>query len=67
MPMHLPFSPKTLDDYFQNQGSYFLVNYYPTCPNPKLAIGVGPHKDGWKYFKNEQTLLKENQHKSENN
>jgi hypothetical protein len=21
----------------------------------------------WKYFKNEQTLLKENQHKSENN
>jgi isopenicillin N synthase-like dioxygenase len=45
MPMHLPFSPKTLDDYFQNQGSYFLVNYYPTCPNPKLAIGVGPHKD----------------------
>ncbi|GMY07198.1 protein DMR6-LIKE OXYGENASE 2-like [Fagus crenata] len=34
-----------LDDYFQNQGSYLLVNNYPTCPNPKLTLGVGPHKD----------------------
>ena len=36
---------KRLDDYLQNQGSYLLVNYYPTCPNSKLALGVGPHKN----------------------
>ena len=34
-----------LHDYLQNQGSYLLVNYYPTCTNPKLALGVGPHKN----------------------
>ena len=27
-----------LDYYLQNQGSYLLVNYYPTCPNPKLPM-----------------------------
>ena len=43
--LSLGLSTERLDDYLQNQGSYLLVNYYPTCPNPKLALGVGPHKD----------------------
>lgn len=30
---------------FMNQLSMVRLNYYPTCPFPDLALGVGRHKD----------------------
>ncbi|KAJ0010915.1 hypothetical protein Pint_34496 [Pistacia integerrima] len=32
--------------YFKDQISFMRLNYYPPCPSPDLALGVGPHKDG---------------------
>ncbi|XP_050887488.1 flavonol synthase/flavanone 3-hydroxylase [Lathyrus oleraceus] len=32
-------------DCFKNQLSTVKLNYYPPCPFPNLALGVGPHKD----------------------
>ncbi|XP_038973027.1 flavone synthase-like [Phoenix dactylifera] len=31
----------TMEDGFQ----YILCNYYPPCPNPQQALGMGPHTD----------------------
>ncbi|GKV22721.1 hypothetical protein SLEP1_g32563 [Rubroshorea leprosula] len=35
-----------LNGYFKEQTSILRFNYYPPCPYPELALGVGPHKDG---------------------
>ncbi|GLT63697.1 hypothetical protein SLA2020_362410 [Shorea laevis] len=35
-----------LNGYFKEQTSFLRFNYYPPCPYPELALGVGPHKDG---------------------
>ncbi|CAI8585652.1 unnamed protein product [Vicia faba] len=32
-------------DCFENQLSLTRLNYYPPCPFPELALGVGPHRD----------------------
>lgn len=32
-------------DCFKNQLSMVRLNYYPPCPFPDLALGVGRHKD----------------------
>lgn len=31
--------------YFDKQTSFLRLNYYPPCPFPELALGVGRHKD----------------------
>lgn len=35
-----------LNGYFKDQTSFIRLNYYPQCPNPDLALGIGRHKDG---------------------
>lgn len=32
-------------NYFKDQTSFTRLNYYPVCPFPHLALGVGHHKD----------------------
>lgn len=34
-----------LSGYFNGQTSSIRINYYPPCPFPHLALGVGRHKD----------------------
>ncbi|KMT00550.1 hypothetical protein BVRB_9g218490 [Beta vulgaris subsp. vulgaris] len=34
-----------LSDCFKDHTSFVRINYYPPCPFPDLALGVGPHKD----------------------
>ncbi|KAK2991460.1 hypothetical protein RJ640_016495, partial [Escallonia rubra] len=34
-----------LNGYFKDQTSFMRLNYYPKCPIPHLALGVGRHKD----------------------
>ena len=34
-----------LNGFFQGQTSFVRLNYYPPCPFPDLALGVGRHKD----------------------
>lgn len=36
---------KRLNSYFKDQTSFIRLNYYPPCPSPDLALGVGRHKD----------------------
>ncbi|XP_073006029.1 protein LATERAL BRANCHING OXIDOREDUCTASE 1-like [Typha latifolia] len=36
---------KCLNNYFKDQTSFIRLNYYPPCPSPHLALGVGRHKD----------------------
>jgi len=45
MSLNLP--RKQLNSYFETEdsGTRIRLNYYPPCPNPNLALGVGPHKD----------------------
>lgn len=31
--------------FFKNQTSFMRLNYYPPCPAPQLALGLGRHKD----------------------
>lgn len=31
--------------FFQDQTSFMRLNYYPPCPAPQLALGLGRHKD----------------------
>lgn len=31
--------------YFKDQTSFIRLNYYPPCPSPELALGMGRHKD----------------------
>ncbi|XP_008236701.1 PREDICTED: protein DMR6-LIKE OXYGENASE 2 [Prunus mume] len=33
------------NSYFKDQTSFIRLNYYPPCPSPQLALGVGRHKD----------------------
>jgi len=37
--------PKRLNGFFKDQTSAMRLNYYPVCPVPHLALGVGRHKD----------------------
>ncbi|KAL0384164.1 UNVERIFIED_CONTAM: putative 2-oxoglutarate-dependent dioxygenase [Sesamum radiatum] len=34
-----------LHGFFKNQTSFMRLNYYPPCPAPQLALGLGRHKD----------------------
>ncbi|VVA15244.1 Hypothetical predicted protein [Prunus dulcis] len=34
------------NSYFKDQTSFIRLNHYPPCPSPRLALGVGRHKDG---------------------
>ncbi|KAA8545896.1 hypothetical protein F0562_020653 [Nyssa sinensis] len=34
-----------LNGFFKDQTSFMRLNYYPRCPIPHLALGVGRHKD----------------------
>lgn len=37
---------KRFNGYFEDdQTSFVRLNYYPPCPSPDLALGVGRHKD----------------------
>lgn len=31
--------------FFKDQTSFMRLNYYPPCPAPQLALGLGRHKD----------------------
>lgn len=31
--------------FFKEQTSFMRLNYYPSCPAPQLALGLGRHKD----------------------
>lgn len=33
------------DEFFKDSTSFIRLNYYPPCPIPDLALGVGRHKD----------------------
>ncbi|MBA0606025.1 hypothetical protein Godav_018544 [Gossypium davidsonii] len=35
-----------LSDFFKHQTGMLRLNYYPPCPSPALALGVGRHRDG---------------------
>jgi isopenicillin N synthase-like dioxygenase len=41
----LGLQPKRLNGFFKNQTTFMRMNYYPVCPVPHLALGVGRHKD----------------------
>ncbi|BAT97189.1 2-oxoglutarate-dependent dioxygenase [Vigna angularis] len=44
--LSLGLEAKRFEEFFvKDQTSLFRLNYYPTCPSPHLALGVGPHKD----------------------
>ncbi|WVZ17871.1 hypothetical protein V8G54_010853 [Vigna mungo] len=44
--LSLGLEAKRFEEYFvKDQTSLFRLNYYPRCPSPHLALGVGPHKD----------------------
>lgn len=43
--MSLGLPPNRLRGAFEHQTSFARLNYYPPCPFPDLALGVGPHKD----------------------
>ena len=36
---------KSFQEYFKDQTSNARLNYYPPCPSPELALGVGRHRD----------------------
>ncbi|XVE77015.1 hypothetical protein DITRI_Ditri13aG0028000 [Diplodiscus trichospermus] len=33
------------NDFFQDNDSIFLLNYYPPCQKPDMVYGLGPHSD----------------------
>lgn len=43
LTLNLP--AKRLNSCFKDQTSFIRLNYYPPCPSPDLALGVGRHKD----------------------
>ena len=43
--MSLGLPADRLNGYFEHQTSFLRFNYYPSCPSPDLALGVGRHKD----------------------
>lgn len=45
--LSLGLPPDRFHSYFKEQQTSFMrLNHYPPCPDPTLALGVGPHKDG---------------------
>ncbi|GFY89633.1 2-oxoglutarate (2OG) and Fe(II)-dependent oxygenase superfamily protein [Actinidia rufa] len=36
---------KRFNEFFKDKTSFLRLNYYPCCPVPHLALGVGRHKD----------------------
>ena len=36
---------KRFNEFFKDKTSFLRLNYYPRCPVPHLALGVGRHKD----------------------
>ncbi|XP_065856864.1 protein LATERAL BRANCHING OXIDOREDUCTASE 1-like [Euphorbia lathyris] len=44
--MSLGLEGERLEGSFKDQISFSRLNYYPPCPAPHLALGVGRHKDG---------------------
>ncbi|XAR59488.1 Flavanone 3-dioxygenase [Bertholletia excelsa] len=43
--MSLGLPAKRFNNFFKDQTSFLRLNYYPVCPFPHLALGVGHHKD----------------------
>ncbi|KAH9608401.1 hypothetical protein KSS87_011294 [Heliosperma pusillum] len=43
--LSLGLSSDRLSGYFKDHASFVRINYYPSCPFPHLALGVGRHKD----------------------
>ncbi|XP_020232813.1 probable 2-oxoglutarate-dependent dioxygenase At5g05600 isoform X1 [Cajanus cajan] len=44
--LSLGLEPKRFEEFFiKEQTSYLRFNYYPPCPYPHLALGLGRHKD----------------------
>ncbi|KAL4204855.1 hypothetical protein AMTRI_Chr01g111810 [Amborella trichopoda] len=43
--LSLGLSATCLNGFFKNQTSFIRLNYYPPCPCPDVALGVGRHKD----------------------
>ncbi|XP_074292922.1 protein LATERAL BRANCHING OXIDOREDUCTASE 1-like [Silene latifolia] len=43
--LSLGLSADRLSGYFKDHASFVRINYYPSCPFPHLALGVGRHKD----------------------
>ncbi|TVU46097.1 hypothetical protein EJB05_05615, partial [Eragrostis curvula] len=41
----LDLRPDRLHGFFKDQTTFLRLNYYPPCPSPDLALGVGRHKD----------------------
>ncbi|KAL2927574.1 hypothetical protein RDABS01_019905 [Bienertia sinuspersici] len=35
----------SVSGFFKDHTSFVRINYYPPCPFPDMALGVGPHKD----------------------
>ncbi|PKA54315.1 Kinesin-like protein KIN12A [Apostasia shenzhenica] len=45
MSLSLGLPAKHLNDFFKEHTSFSRLNFYPPCPTPDLALGVGRHKD----------------------
>ncbi|XP_074325515.1 protein DMR6-LIKE OXYGENASE 2-like [Apium graveolens] len=43
--LSLGLSANRFDEFFKDSTSFIRLNYYPPCPIPDLALGVGRHKD----------------------
>ncbi|KAK8964111.1 Flavonol synthase/flavanone 3-hydroxylase [Platanthera guangdongensis] len=45
LSLSLDLPPNRFKPFFVDQTSFLRLNYYPPCPSPDLALGVGRHKD----------------------
>ncbi|AES90246.1 protein DMR6-LIKE OXYGENASE 1 [Medicago truncatula] len=43
--LSLGLEAKRFEEFFKYQTSFIRFNYYPPCPYPHLALGLGRHKD----------------------
>ena len=41
----LGLNPNHLQDEVENGSQVLMVNYYPACPEPEVALGLPPHSD----------------------
>ncbi len=41
----LGLSPSFIDDVAGEGEQFFVCNFYPPCPEPKVVIGASPHSD----------------------
>lgn len=41
----LGLKPSFMEDYFEEYKQVFVVNFYPPCPQPDLAMGIHKHSD----------------------